>query len=84
MPGEQVDSFRPRSASIFPPARFPEGSPMISRLRQLVSDEQGNSMIEYGLVCVFISIAAILVLQALAPIVLAFWQQIVDGISTAG
>lgn len=57
---------------------------MISRLRQLVSDDQGNSMIEYGLVCVFISIAALLVLQALAPIVLGFWQQIVDGVSTAG
>ena len=57
---------------------------MISRLRQLVSDDQGNSMIEYGLVCVFISIAAILVLQALAPIVLGFWQQIVDGVATAG
>jgi Flp pilus assembly pilin Flp len=57
---------------------------MISRLRQLVSDDQGNSMIEYGLVCALISIAAVLVLQALAPIVLGFWQQIVDGVATAG
>jgi len=57
---------------------------MASRLRQLLTEEDGNSMIEYGLVCVFISIAAVLVLQALAPIVLGFWQQIVDGVSTAG
>ena len=54
------------------------------RLRQLLTEDRGNSMIEYGLVCVFISIAALLVLQALAPIVLGFWQQIVDGVSTAG
>ena len=57
---------------------------MASRLRQLLAEEDGNSMIEYGLVCVFISIAALLVLQALAPIVLGFWNQILEGISTAG
>jgi Flp pilus assembly pilin Flp len=56
----------------------------MTRLRQLLGEEQGNSMIEYGLVCALISIAAVLVLQALAPIVLGFWQQIVDGIATAG
>jgi Flp pilus assembly pilin Flp len=57
---------------------------MTSRLRHLLRDDRGNSMIEYGLVCTLISIVAILVLQALAPIVLAFWQQISDAIGTAG
>ena len=57
---------------------------MTSRLRHLLCDDRGNSMIEYGLVCTLISIVAILVLQALAPIVLAFWQQISDAIGTAG
>lgn len=57
---------------------------MTSRLRQLFTDDQGNNMIEYGLVCAFISIAAVLVLQALAPIVLGFWNQIREGVSAAG
>jgi Flp pilus assembly pilin Flp len=57
---------------------------MTSRVRHLLIDDRGNSMIEYGLVCTLISIAAVLVLQALAPIVLGFWNQIQTAIGTAG
>ena len=57
---------------------------MTSRLRQLLIEDSGNSMIEYGLVCTLISIVALVVLQALAPIVLAFWTQIQNAVGTAG
>jgi Flp pilus assembly pilin Flp len=57
---------------------------MTSRLRHLLRADHGNSMIEYGLVCALLSIVAIVVLQALAPIVLAFWNQISQAIATAG
>jgi Flp pilus assembly pilin Flp len=57
---------------------------MTSRVLQLLRNDRGNDMIEYGLVCSLISIAAVLVLQALAPIVLGFWNEILAAIQTAG
>lgn len=57
---------------------------MTSRVLKLLRNDRGSDMIEYGLVCSLISIAAVLVLQALAPIVLAFWNQILAAIQTAG
>jgi Flp pilus assembly pilin Flp len=57
---------------------------MTSRVLTHLRNDRGGDMIEYGLVCSMISIAAILVLRALAPIVLGFWNLILAAISTAG
>ena len=57
---------------------------MTSRVLKLLRNDRGGDMIEYGLVCSMISIAAVLVLQALAPMILGFWNQILAAIQTAG
>ena len=38
--------------------------------------DDGNSMIEYGLIAVFISIIAIVALQQISPLIVAMYQQV--------
>ena len=50
------------------------------RLRSLLRRSEGQNLIEYGLVCALISIAAVLVLQAFAPIILGFWNLVLEAL----
>lgn len=56
---------------------------MFSRLSRLLRHAEGQNLIEYGLVGALISIAAVLVLQALAPLVLALWGLVLDALRQA-
>jgi len=52
-------------------------------LRRLVSDESGQTMVEYGLLIALISIAVIAVLVALGPRIASFFQSVDDRLSAA-
>lgn len=56
---------------------------MLTRVRRLLLRTEGQNLIEYGLIGALISIAAVLVLQALAPLVLALWALVLDALSQA-
>jgi Flp pilus assembly pilin Flp len=46
----------------------------------LLRDEQGQDMVEYGLLAAFLSIAALLTVKAIGPLVAALYQVIHDAI----
>ncbi len=54
---------------------------MSTRFSRLLRHTGGQNLIEYGLVGALISIAAVLVLRALAPLVLALWGLVLDALS---
>jgi Flp pilus assembly pilin Flp len=54
----------------------------VDRLKGLLHDEVGEDLIEYGLLAAFISVAAVAVLSAIAPLVQALWGIIRDAIAS--
>ena len=54
----------------------PEVPEMLSKLNSLLRRDEGNDMIEYALLAAFISIVAIVALQAIGPLVLGIYQQV--------
>ena len=53
---------------------------MLKKLRNLLKDEKGQDMIEYGLLASFISIVAIGVIVLIATPLIALYQSIVDAL----
>lgn len=53
---------------------------MLVQLRRLATDDRGADMIEYGLIAAIISIAALVGLMAIGPIVGQLWDQIATAI----
>jgi Flp pilus assembly pilin Flp len=50
-------------------------------LQRLLSDEDGQDIIEYGLLATLISVIAILVIVEIGPLVIALYQTVVDALS---
>jgi Flp pilus assembly pilin Flp len=50
-------------------------------LRQLIRDEKGQDLIEYALLGSFISVVAVLAIQAIGPLVNALYESIQTAIS---
>jgi Flp pilus assembly pilin Flp len=53
----------------------------MSRIKQLLRDETGQDMVEYGLLAALISIAALLVVKAIGPLVAALYEKVRSEIS---
>jgi Flp pilus assembly pilin Flp len=53
----------------------------MSRIKQLLRDESGQDMVEYGLLAALISIAALLTVRAIGPLVNALYEKVRDEIS---
>jgi Flp pilus assembly pilin Flp len=49
---------------------------MFVQLRRLAADDRGADMIEYGLIAAIISIAALVALMAISPIIGQLWDQV--------
>src|SRR5262245_7322341 len=54
----------------------PGGSNMFRKFTTVIRKEDGNDMIEYALLAAFISIVAIVALQAIGPLVLGIYNDI--------
>lgn len=54
---------------------------MTGVLRRFIRDEEGQDIIEYGLLASFISIVAVLTVKAIGPFVLAMYQLIVTAMT---
>ncbi len=52
---------------------------MLTHLRRLIANDEGADMMEYGLIAALISIAALIALMAISPIIGRLW----DIVSTA-
>jgi Flp pilus assembly pilin Flp len=52
---------------------------MLTKLKRLFKDENGQDMIEYGLLASFISIVAIGVIMLIATPLIALYQTVVDA-----
>ena len=50
-------------------------------LKRLHRNEEGQDIIEYGLLAAFISIAAIAAIQAIGPLVQGFFDDVEDGLT---
>lgn len=50
----------------------------------LLHDETGADLIEYGLLASFISIAAVVTLHAIGPLLSAMWDGIFNAIAKTG
>jgi Flp pilus assembly pilin Flp len=61
----------------------PQESAMINALRVLVSNEEGQDLIEYGLIAGFISVICYLVIIATGESVSALWDVIQTKVSAA-
>jgi Flp pilus assembly pilin Flp len=55
---------------------LPEVRTMLRKLNTLLRRDEGNDMIEYALIAAFISIVAIVALQAIGPLVLGIYQDV--------
>ena len=49
---------------------------MLRKINSVIRKEDGNDMIEYALLAAFISIVAIVALQAIGPLVLGIYENI--------
>ncbi len=49
-------------------------------LKRLHRNEEGQDIIEYGLLAAFISIVAIAAIQAIGPLVQGFFEDVEDGL----
>lgn len=49
---------------------------MLRKMTSLFRREEGNDMIEYALIAAFISIVAIVALQAIGPLVLGIYNDV--------
>ena len=52
-------------------------------LKRLLREEDGQDMVEYGLLAAFISIVAIIALQAIGPLVNAIYTRIGTALTDA-
>jgi Flp pilus assembly pilin Flp len=52
-------------------------------LRNLVRNDEGQDVVEYGLLAALISIAAVLTIQLIGPLVDAMYQQVLAVLQTA-
>jgi Flp pilus assembly pilin Flp len=50
-------------------------------IRQFVRDESGQDLIEYGLLALFISVAAIVTLKLIAPLIAPFYQAVINALT---
>lgn len=55
----------------------------MTSIKQLIRDESGQTMVEYGLLIALISIAVIAVLVALGPRIASFFQSVDDRLSAS-
>ncbi len=55
----------------------------MNTLLKLIRDEEGQTMVEYGLLIALISIAVIAVLVLLGPRIASFFQAVDDELATA-
>jgi len=53
------------------------------KIKQLLKDESGQTMVEYGLLIALISIAVIAVLVLLGPRIAGFFQAVDDQLATS-
>ncbi len=51
-------------------------------LKRILREENGQDMVEYGLLAAFISIVAIAALQAIGPLVSAIYTSIQNALTT--
>ena len=49
---------------------------MMQKLRNLISDEKGQDLIEYGLLASFISIAALVTIRLIGPLIVPLYEAI--------
>ena len=56
---------------------------MISALRGLISNEEGQDLIEYGLIAGFISVACYIAIQAAGQSISSLWTRIRDKVVAA-
>jgi len=56
---------------------------VIMKIKQLLKDESGQTMVEYGLLIALISIAVIAVLVLLGPRIAGFFQAVDDQLATS-
>ena len=54
---------------------------MMQKLRNLISDEKGQDLIEYGLLASFISIAALITIRLIGPLIVPLYQAIQAALS---
>jgi Flp pilus assembly pilin Flp len=47
---------------------------MLAHIRRLAADDRGGDMMEYGLIAAIISIAALVALMAISPIIGRLWD----------
>ncbi len=52
-------------------------------LKRILREEEGQDMVEYGLLAAFISIVAIAALQAIGPLVSAIYTSIQNALTPA-
>jgi len=55
----------------------------MNHLRRFFREEDGQDMVEYSLLAAFISIVAILVLQAIGPLVNGIYVRVRDALQSA-
>ncbi len=54
---------------------------MLKKLRNLFKDEKGQDLIEYGLLASFISIAALVTIRLLGPLIVPLYEAIQAALS---
>ena len=54
---------------------------MMQKLRNLISDEKGQDLIEYGLLASFISIAALITIRLIGPLIVPLYEAIQAALS---
>jgi Flp pilus assembly pilin Flp len=54
---------------------------MLESVRKFLESDDGEDLIEYGYLAAFISIAAILALRVIGPILQEFYQSIVNALT---
>jgi len=55
---------------------------MKNLIQRFIREEEGQDIIEYALLAAFISICAVIIIQAIGPDVSYRYQQVADAVST--
>jgi Flp pilus assembly pilin Flp len=55
---------------------------MTARIRSFIVDDNGQDVVEYGLLAAFISVSAILAIRAIGPPVQALYEMVAAKISS--
>ena len=61
--------------------RSPLVATLLTRFASIVREEDGQDLTEYALLASFLSIAAVVTVRAIGPLVLALWNNIQVAIS---